>query len=65
MLLTALQPGFAAAFGEDWETRISPAQESRLIQRALAAGAAPKQSPYFRAGHLLLDDPRHRPGTVV
>ena len=33
ILLARPQTGFAEAYGEDWETKISPAQTSRLLQR--------------------------------
>lgn len=47
MLVTAPQPGFAAAFGEDWETRISPSQEARMIQRRWHLGLPQSKKAIF------------------
>ncbi|EKU96217.1 esterase/lipase [Leptolyngbya sp. PCC 7375] len=48
MLVTAPQPGFAAAFGKDWETRLSPSQQSRLIQRRWQPGLPHSKAPIFK-----------------
>jgi hypothetical protein len=36
--VTAAQPGFALAFGKDWQRKIYPAQESRLLKRRWSVG---------------------------
>lgn len=44
-LVTAPQPGLAAAFGEDWQTALSPTQESRLIQKRWQPGLPKSEEP--------------------
>lgn len=47
VLVTAPQPSFEAAFGEDWETKISPSQQSRLIQRRWQPRLPQSKDPIF------------------
>jgi acetyl esterase/lipase len=47
VLVTAPQPGFEATFGEDWETRISPSQQSRMLRRRWQLGLPRSEEPIF------------------
>lgn len=47
LLVTIPQPDFAAAFGDDWEIRISPTQAARLIQRRWQPGLPQIKEPDF------------------
>lgn len=47
LLVTAPQPGIAQAFGEDWETRISPSQASRLLKWRWMPGLPKTEEPVF------------------
>lgn len=47
MLVTVPQPSFETAFGKDWETKISPSQQSRLIQRRWQPRLPQSKGPIF------------------
>lgn len=47
VLVTVPQPGFAEAFGKDWETRIPPSKKSRMVKRRWQIGLPKTNEPYL------------------
>jgi hypothetical protein len=47
VLVTIPQPGFAEAFGKDWESRIPPSQKLRMIKRRWQIGLPETKEPHL------------------
>ncbi|MDH4135844.1 MAG: alpha/beta hydrolase [Anaerolineae bacterium] len=47
VLVTVPQPGFAEAFGKDWESRIPPSHKARMIKRRWQIGLPKTKEPHL------------------